>query len=413
MRQVEMASLAELLREFKERSGLSYGALAKRLHLSTSTLHRYCNGDAVPTGFGPVERFARLCGATPEELVEVHRRWILADAARGRKEPEPEPEPESESKSEPSEAAPEAEPEAQPQPQSEPEPAPTPTVASGPDPVTAPSPLPPSRRRRTLVLAASVAAVVAIGSVALSLSMNGGGDGHEQSAGPASAPDPSTSPSDDSDESDQSDQSDQSGKSSDAPLTAHAKPYAYEDDCTPSFLVNRKPEEVPRPPVEQDAPGWVGDLGAVTSGDQYIEVTVRGTGKETVVLQDMNVRVQSTGEPLAWNDFQMGAGCGGRAATKSFAVDLDDAAPRVTPGAGQRDFPYQVSENDSEVFRIKASTELHDVRWYVELEWSSGKRHNVLLVDDQGKPFRTSSREGRPSYGWRDASKWERKGQSG
>ncbi|MBW5422071.1 helix-turn-helix domain-containing protein, partial [Streptomyces sp. BG9H] len=43
-----MASLAELLRGLKERSGLSYGVLAKRLHMSTSTLHRYCNGDAVP-----------------------------------------------------------------------------------------------------------------------------------------------------------------------------------------------------------------------------------------------------------------------------------------------------------------------------------------------------------------------------
>ncbi|WP_344018485.1 transcriptional regulator [Streptomyces luteireticuli] len=76
---------AELLRALKERSGRSYGALAGRLHMSTSTLHRYCRGDAVPTDFAPVERFVRLCGATPEERTAVHRAWILADAARGRK----------------------------------------------------------------------------------------------------------------------------------------------------------------------------------------------------------------------------------------------------------------------------------------------------------------------------------------
>ncbi|EXU90214.1 hypothetical protein P354_17455 [Streptomyces noursei PD-1] len=108
--------LAALLRELKERSGLSYGALAKRLHMSTSTLHRYVNGTAVPTEFAPVERFARACRAAPEELVEVHRRWIVADAARGRRGaekgpqgpvPEPErvppagPEQEAESRSEP------------------------------------------------------------------------------------------------------------------------------------------------------------------------------------------------------------------------------------------------------------------------------------------------------------------------
>ncbi|MFF9041504.1 helix-turn-helix domain-containing protein [Streptomyces sp. NPDC014892] len=79
------ADFAELLRELKERSGLSYGVLAKRLHMSTSTLHRYCNGDAVPTDYAPVERLARLCKASPEELVELHRAWVLADATRRRK----------------------------------------------------------------------------------------------------------------------------------------------------------------------------------------------------------------------------------------------------------------------------------------------------------------------------------------
>ncbi|OUC84894.1 helix-turn-helix domain-containing protein, partial [Streptomyces swartbergensis] len=79
------ADFAALLVELKERSGLSYGVLAKRLHMSTSTLHRYCNGDGVPTDYAPVERLARLCKASPDELVELHRRWVLADAGRGRK----------------------------------------------------------------------------------------------------------------------------------------------------------------------------------------------------------------------------------------------------------------------------------------------------------------------------------------
>ncbi|WP_420822264.1 helix-turn-helix domain-containing protein [Streptomyces antioxidans] len=80
----EVEDFAERLRALKERSGRSYGSLATRLHVSTSTLHRYCNGDAVPADYAPVERLARLCGATPEELVALHRRWILADAAKRR-----------------------------------------------------------------------------------------------------------------------------------------------------------------------------------------------------------------------------------------------------------------------------------------------------------------------------------------
>ncbi|MFE5160329.1 helix-turn-helix domain-containing protein [Streptomyces sp. NPDC056697] len=80
----EVEDFAERLRALKERSGRSYGSLATRLHVSTSTLHRYCNGDAVPVEYASVERFARLCGATPEELLALHRRWILADASRRR-----------------------------------------------------------------------------------------------------------------------------------------------------------------------------------------------------------------------------------------------------------------------------------------------------------------------------------------
>ncbi|WP_420717140.1 helix-turn-helix domain-containing protein [Streptomyces sp. H27-G5] len=79
--------LAGLLSGLKKRSGLSYGALAGRLHVSTSTVHRYCNGDAVPTEFGTIERFAKQCGATRDELVEAHRRWIIADDARRRPRP--------------------------------------------------------------------------------------------------------------------------------------------------------------------------------------------------------------------------------------------------------------------------------------------------------------------------------------
>ncbi|MFF6836851.1 helix-turn-helix domain-containing protein [Streptomyces sp. NPDC012438] len=102
----EAQELGTLLRQLKERSGRSYGVLAGRLHVSTSTLHRYCNGDAVPAEFAVAERFARLCGAEREELIELHRRWIVADDARTRSrsaaatvrtvEPEPEPEPEPE-----------------------------------------------------------------------------------------------------------------------------------------------------------------------------------------------------------------------------------------------------------------------------------------------------------------------------
>ncbi|WP_399030344.1 helix-turn-helix domain-containing protein [Streptomyces sp. 15-116A] len=80
----EVAGFAALLRELKERTDRSYGSLARRLGMNTSTLHRYCAGDAVPVDFAPAERFAALCGATPEERLELHRRWLAATATRQR-----------------------------------------------------------------------------------------------------------------------------------------------------------------------------------------------------------------------------------------------------------------------------------------------------------------------------------------
>src|SRR4051794_5355408 len=66
---------AELLRTMKNRSGRSYDALARRVNMSSSALHRYCSGDTVPTEFETVARLGTICRASPEGLLELHRRW--------------------------------------------------------------------------------------------------------------------------------------------------------------------------------------------------------------------------------------------------------------------------------------------------------------------------------------------------
>ncbi|MCD5313243.1 helix-turn-helix domain-containing protein [Kineosporia babensis] len=70
--------LGALLQQLKDRDGRSYSALAHRAGTSRSSLHRYCQGQCVPETFGTVEQLARLCGATQEELAELHRLWSLA-----------------------------------------------------------------------------------------------------------------------------------------------------------------------------------------------------------------------------------------------------------------------------------------------------------------------------------------------
>ncbi|WP_431989262.1 helix-turn-helix domain-containing protein [Streptomyces albogriseolus] len=82
--QDEVTEFAALLRTLKGRTDRSYGQLARRLDMNTSTLHRYCAGDAVPVDFAPVERFAALCGATDAERLALHRLWLRAAETRRR-----------------------------------------------------------------------------------------------------------------------------------------------------------------------------------------------------------------------------------------------------------------------------------------------------------------------------------------
>jgi len=78
----DVERFAGRLRGLKERTGRSYEALANRIGVSDSALHRYCSGAGVPPDYAPIELFARACGARPDELVELHRLWILADGSR-------------------------------------------------------------------------------------------------------------------------------------------------------------------------------------------------------------------------------------------------------------------------------------------------------------------------------------------
>lgn len=405
----ESEAFARLLRELKDRSGLSYGVLAKRLHMSTSTLHRYCNGTAVPVEYAPVERLARVCKATPDELVELHRHWILADAARGRRADQVAakgPEPES---GEPDEAGDGGEELA---------------VVEVTGETGAPS-RPAWSRRRRAALIASVAVVAVLGAVAYSLrptSLRAGdttsptitgtletGTEDTPSAGPSSAgPSPSTSVSPTGSAAPKGGGSGASrgtaAQGTDrpvatgVPLAVATRPYVYDSPCSQHFLVDSEPAQVGPPASEQDAPRWAAAYGAVSSGEQEIALTVQGTGEETVVLNALHVRILSKGAPLAWNDYSMGVGCGGGVGTKSFDIALDDGSPAVTVKNGQRDFPYKVSESDPEVFYVVAHTTAHDVRWDLTLDWSSGDRSGSVHIDDDGSPFRTSADVDRPGY---------------
>ncbi|MEU5715311.1 helix-turn-helix transcriptional regulator [Streptomyces sp. NPDC020403] len=503
----EIQDFAAELSGLKERSGLSYGMLARKLHMSTSTVHRYCNGDAVPHDYAPVERFARVCRATPDELVALHRKWILADEAKRRgarkagagvapvsdaaaepgagpsqrATPQPEAEAEAEARTETEERAQsESVGEPAPEPAPEPVPEPAPEVASetardagrgagrqaGPRPVggaaagpgagypaaAEESPAPagagparrPSGRLRVLLAAVAVVALtVPAALVVRGLTDDGMGrteaadvtvpvvpsvSGSRGTAGVSATPSPQLSPSAGDGPSAtpsaepsasaptgaparQGDGADERG----VPVSAVISSYNWESPCGKYYLFDRDPGTMPSPPPPQDSRNWARALGGVDGGDMLLELTLQGMSREAVVLKDLHVRVVGREPALAWSAFSMGEGCGSGITPQTFDIDLDENLPRSRPVAGQRgdvvvpakDFPYRVSSTDVEVFNLDAHVEGHDVTWYLELEWSSGGRSGTLRIDDNGKPFRTSSLTGRPEYLYQpDTAEW-------
>ncbi|MEU2428554.1 helix-turn-helix transcriptional regulator [Streptomyces sp. NPDC007861] len=416
---------AGLLGALKERSGRSYGALARQLHMSTSTLHRYCNGDAVPTEYAPVERFARLCGATSEELVELHRQWILADEARRRGRV----------------AEPAAE--ADPTPPTPVADAPSEAVDAAPEPVVI-GPQPGSRKRRLRIAVATAAVVAVAVPVTFAMSRLGGDEpatearGRGQAPGGASAGtstgtsvSPSLTPSLSVSASPSASSSGSASPSAASAATERPQPaagqgrgaapsvgissYNWDAPCGEDFLLDQQPNQVPPPPAPQDTRGWARALGGVSGGNTQLQLTVTGNTDESVVLTALNVRVVGRKAPLAWQAYSMGEGCGSGVTPQTFAIDLDAARPLTKAVAGQdgdtvvpaKEFPYKVSTRDPQVLNLDVHTEAHEVTWYLEVAWSSGDRHGTVRVDDGGKPFRTSALEGRQRYFyWPDKGEW-------
>lgn len=72
--------LSRTLYELKVRSRLSYAGLARKVFISTSALHRYCTGAAVPSDYDLVMRIAKECGASDVELTELLGLWTALTA---------------------------------------------------------------------------------------------------------------------------------------------------------------------------------------------------------------------------------------------------------------------------------------------------------------------------------------------
>ncbi|MFD7137787.1 helix-turn-helix domain-containing protein [Streptomyces sp. NPDC059894] len=415
----EVAEFAALLTELKVRTGRSYGSLARRLGMNTSTVHRYCAGEAVPQDFAPVERLAEFCGASPPERLELHRRWLLAVAARQR-------------------------------PRTANSPRPTETAGAEADVPVAPrpgdtavAPAPARHRRRVPVLLGGLACALVATLGALSALPADHPPATEAGSGPSAAgPSRTTAPAAPHRPSPTSPTSSTSSTASTAstssgspsrsvtspstpgtggpspsaqawesvttavPLAWTADSHAWALGCGHDYVLAEPPARVPPPPAPQDAGAWAAAQGAVHGRETTVEISVQGRSSAAVVLTALRVRVVGRTEPAPGNAYAMDQGCGGAVSPRHFAVDLDRDRPvaRAVPGNDSGTpvpavrLPYRVSAEDPEVLLVTASARGCDCSWYLELDWSSQGRAGTVRVDDRGRPFRTRSIEGLPRH---------------
>ncbi|ANS68896.1 hypothetical protein SLINC_6672 [Streptomyces lincolnensis] len=390
--QDEVGEFAALLRRLKDRTDRSYGSLARRLNMNTSTLHRYCAGEAVPLDYAPVERFAALCGATPEERLELHRLWLRAVSARqrpraaGAADRGPE---EAESQSpEPTSTGTEPVPPARPETEdAKPAEAPgaeepgadglpgevdgqrgaeTETVLAGRT-ESAPAPRRWYRRRRIAVAAAVAGALlVTLGSLSAlpsdrpstraqgqesdepyrttppGVSVTPSGTPTSPSPGTASpsAPKgtggasgkPSAPPSGGRGSSQEPGGKPPAGTGT--PLTWSVNSHVWNQGCGHDYVITKPPAQVAPPPAAQDARVWAGAEGAVHGRDTQVQISVQGRESTAVVLEALRVRVVGRAAPVQGSSYAMDQGCGGALSPRYFSVDLDKDRPVAHSKAG-------------------------------------------------------------------------------
>ncbi|WP_369030323.1 helix-turn-helix domain-containing protein [Streptomyces adonidis] len=380
----DVAEFASLLTRLKERTDRSYAALARRLDMNASTLHRYCAGGTVPLDYAGIERFAGLCGASPEERVELHRRWILAVAARQRSRP-------SDTPHAPHAPTSTVAPAVSTSPTTPPDETPEPTVPAAPQP-HAGRPLRLRRPARAIALAASCAVALAgLTASAAGPPSSGGPQENRASAGTVTVARP-------------------------APLTWTADSHIWQSECAHDYVIAKPPRQVPPPPTPQDAAAWAVSQGAVHGRTTDLRISVQGRGAAAVVLEALHVRVVDRTVPAAplGTAYSMYEGCGAILVPRHFSVNLDARRPLARSMPGNEpdrptpaiDFPYQVSLREPEVLLLSAHTEACTCDWYLELDWSSQGRTGTLRIDDHGRAFRTTSIKGLPLYWYRDPGGW-------
>jgi hypothetical protein len=188
----------------------------------------------------------------------------------------------------------------------------------------------------------------------------------------------------------------------------------------PLFVVPRPLDRIARPPDAHDetlraAPlryAWAHDQGGVDAWESLIRVSISGSSGAATDLQQLRVRLVHCQAPLRGSllgYLGLGSGMGAR----YFSIDLDHDTPIAEyvdkNGRVKRDqpFPLRVTDSDQEVFDVMATVSRRDCQWELLLDWTAGSRRGTTVLNDHGKPFRTTGANEDAMASWNPlTSRW-------
>jgi hypothetical protein len=185
------------------------------------------------------------------------------------------------------------------------------------------------------------------------------------------------------------------------PFTVATRGQTY-FQCGPGWMVAQPASAVLPPSRYSDYDHWMTATNAVISDYGAVLLTVQGRTAAEVVLTSLQVLVVN--RAAAVGGTHVHEQCGGPGAARELDVNLDHDPPTYRPiarpdlldnngPAWQKAplvFPYKVSLTDAETFLILANTFKCDCQWRIKLDWASQGATGTTLIDDHGKPFRTT-----------------------
>jgi hypothetical protein len=168
-----------------------------------------------------------------------------------------------------------------------------------------------------------------------------------------------------------------------------------------------------QPTSSLDYPDFGNDPDALQSWAQrhdaaatatHVQFTIQGRSDAQVTLTGLAVRVIK--RQTAPQGTAVTFACGGGQEFRGFSVALDPTPPRVStfldtdaasvlgvPAAKVTPitFPYRVSLTDAETFVAIATSVSCDCSWVMDVDWTSEGRGGVVVIDNGGQPFHTTS----------------------